>query len=102
MRDQNEALLKSLETSDLEGELQDTLAALKQIDCWYDWELKLIQSHPVLVRERLEASLKERRRKSREPYVLHLAQVYQILGSRNMFKNHTLLAVGSATNRQLH
>ncbi|MBJ6127015.1 hypothetical protein [Microvirga splendida] len=102
MQVQNEAQLLILETSDLEKELQDTLGALKEIERWYDWEHTLIQSHPTLVRQRMEADLEERRRQNREPYVQHLAQVYQVLNSRRMFEGSNLLSTGVQANLSRH
>lgn len=101
MQVQKEAELSSLGNIDLEKEIQDTLEALKEIERWYDWERTLIQSHPTLVRERMGADLEERRRQNREPYVHHLAQVYQILSSRRMFEGSSLLSTGVQANLSL-
>ena len=98
MQDKHEALLTSLETSELENELQNTLESLREIDRWYDWELRIIDSHPAVISENLKSSLESRHRKNREPYVQYLAHIHQILVSRRMFEGCSLFTAGKHTN----
>lgn len=83
--------------SALEAELAQTLAALQEIDRWYDWESGLLQSHPNPIKQGLIKGLQERHRQNREPYVRHLAQIYHALNSTRLFENSCLLSIKAPT-----
>ena len=83
--------------SDLEAELDQTLAALQEIDRWYDWESGLLQLHPNPIKQGLIKGLEERHRRNREPYVQHLAQIYHALNSNRLFENSRLLSMKAPT-----
>jgi len=71
---------------DLEPALQDTLAILADIDAHYDGERERLDAADVADKERLAAELEERHRQEREPYVLHLAELYQRMMSATMYR----------------
>jgi hypothetical protein len=70
---------------DLELAIQDALAALAEIDCSYNLEYEGLPSRPEPARLRLAEAIEQRRRQDREPYVKHLAHLYQLTVSARMF-----------------
>ncbi len=73
---------------ELDRELQVTLGALGDIDRWYDAERSFIMTFPEPVRLGLANDLERRHKQNREPYVHHLAEVYQTIMSAKLFGNN--------------
>jgi hypothetical protein len=75
---------------DLEPALQETLAILADIDAHYDGARERLEAAvDVPDKERVAAELEERHRQEREPYVLHLAELYQRMMSATMYRRLT-------------
>jgi hypothetical protein len=70
---------------DLEAAIQDTLATVVEIDHWYDLELGELDFYPEAIRGAVAAKIEQRRRLNRQPYVLHLAHLHQMIVSARIF-----------------
>ncbi len=77
---------------DLEVAIHDTLAAIAEIDRWYDLERKDLGSRPEPIRKGLAEEIERRCRQNREPYVRHLAHLYQMMVSARIFGDPALLS----------
>jgi hypothetical protein len=71
--------------SNLEAAIQDTLATIVEIDRWYDLELGELDFYPEAIRGEVAAKIEQRRRLNRQPYVLHLAHLHQMIVSARIF-----------------
>lgn len=71
--------------SNLEAAIQDTLTSLVEIDRWYDLERKDLDFYPEALRSAVSTEIERRRRLNRQPYVLHLARLHQMLVSARFF-----------------
>lgn len=72
MRERKQASL-----SILEDEIRSTLAAVAEVDCWYDLERGNLDLYPEAIRSDVAAQIERRHRINRQPYVLHLAHLHQ-------------------------
>jgi hypothetical protein len=81
--------LNGIDLYELETGIQTALGALGEIDRWYDTERNLLLSYPEPIRPRLADDLDKRHARNREPYVRHLAYLYQLIVSTQMFANST-------------
>lgn len=77
--------LNGIDLYEMEKEIQTTLDALGEIDRWYDTERNLLLSYPEPIRPRLADDLDKRHERNREPYVRHLAYLYQMIVSNQIF-----------------
>lgn len=76
--------------SDLELDIQATLAAVNEIDRWYNLEREKLGSYPEAIRNEIATEIEQRRRLNRQPYVLHLAHLHQMIVSTRIFGDPTV------------
>lgn len=73
--------------SDLEAAIQVSLAAIAEIDRWYDWERQGLGVYPEAMRNDVAEEIAQRQRLNRQPYVLHLAHLHQMIVAARIFGN---------------
>jgi hypothetical protein len=74
---------RKISSSVLETVIQDTLAAVVEIDCWYDLELKELDFYPKAIRSEVAAEIRRLHRLNHQPYVLHLSRRHQMIVFRS-------------------
>jgi hypothetical protein len=81
--------LNGIDLYELEKGIQTALDALGEVDRWYETERSLLLGYPEPIRPRLADDLDKRHARNREPYVRHLAYLYHLIVSTQMFANST-------------
>jgi hypothetical protein len=76
---------RKISSSALETAIQDTLAAVVEIDRWYDLKGKELDLYPKAIRSEVAAEIKRLHRMNRQPYVLHLSRRHQMIVSGRIF-----------------
>ncbi|WP_414475093.1 hypothetical protein [Microvirga sp. M2] len=73
--------------ADLEAAIQASLAAIAEIDRWYEWERRSLGVYPEAMRNDVAVEIARRQRLNRQPYVLHLAHLHQMIVAARIFGN---------------
>ncbi|MEZ0167597.1 hypothetical protein [Microvirga sp. TS319] len=87
--ERNDAMRERSKTAlaDLEAAIQVSLAAIAEIDRWYDWERESLEVYPEAMRNDVAVEIARRQRLNRQPYVLHLAHLHQMIVAARIFGN---------------